>query len=187
MEAEAASGPVSELLARASTRQRVFPGDARGGSVFTRVSIDGQDYFLKRCSRSGDWITRLSGDRVHRPFVVWRAGVMDRVPACIDHTVVAMEVAGEGEAAELLMLMRDVAPHRARLPEPKEAAIERYRRALERAGITTEAWFEAQLDLCLVGMMAAFAWEKALGEADELRWWEARAGRAVRRQGLRIE
>jgi hypothetical protein len=35
---------------------------------------------------------------------------MGRVPACIDHTVVAMEVHGEGDAAELLILMRDVAP-----------------------------------------------------------------------------
>lgn len=57
-------------------------------------------------------------------------------------------------------------------------------RALEHAGITTAGWFEAQLDLCLVGVMACSAWEKALGEEDELRWWEARVGQAVRRQGL---
>lgn len=302
--------------------------------MFERVSIDGQGYFLKRCSRSGDWIMRVSGDRVQRPFVAWRAGVMDRVPACIDHTIVAMEVNGEGDAAELLMLMRDVGPYlvaegdavigagvhggfiehmaelaasfwgwaepddlltsmperlrmfapeiiapelqsgdvpvplaaadagwrrlperspllaaaarmvhdapgvlagplgrtpvtflhgdwkmgnlgtrpdgrtilldwslpgagpacwelcwylalnRARLPEVKEAAIERYRRALEQAGITTRGWFEAQLDFCLVGVMACFAWEKALGEEDELRWWEAQIGQALRRQGL---
>ena len=302
--------------------------------MFERVSIDGQGYFLKCLSRSRDWIMRVSGDRVHRPYLVWQAGMMDRVPACIDHTVVAMEVNGEGDRSELLMLMRDVAPYlipegdavvgtgihggfieqmaqlavsfwgwadpdglltsmperlrlfapdtiapelqsgdvpvalaaadagwrrlperssllaaaaqavhdapgvlagslgetpvtflhgdwkmgnlgahpdgrtilldwslpgagppcwelcwylalnRARLPESKEAAIERYRQALEHAGIATAGWFEAQLDLCLVGIMACFAWEKALGEEDELRWWEARVGRAVRRQGL---
>jgi len=334
MEAAAVGRPVSELLTRASTRQRIYPGDARGGSVFERVSIGRRSYFLKRCSRSGDWIMRVSGDRVHRPYVAWRAGVMDQVPACIDHTVVAMEVSGEGEAAELLMLMDDVAPYviaegdavieagvhqgfiehmaqlaasfwgwtdpdglltsmpervrmfapdtiapevrsgdvppalaaadagwrrlpdrspllasaartthdnpalltgplgetpvtfvhgdwkmgnlgahpdgrtilldwslpgvgpacwdlcwylalnRARLPEPKEAVIERYRRALEHAGITTGRWFQAQLDLCLVGVMACFAWEKALGEEDELRWWEARVGQALRRHSL---
>jgi hypothetical protein len=334
MEDTAGSGPVSELLSRASTRQPVHPGDARGGSVFERVSIDGQGYFLKCLSRSRDWTMRVMGDRVHRPYLVWQAGMMDRVPACIDHTVVAMEVNGAGEASELLMLMRDVgqcllpegdavvgtgvhggfiehmaqlaasfwgwvdadglltsmperlrsfapdtiapelqshdapsalvaadagwrqlpgrspllasaarmghdapgllagplgetpvtflhgdwkmgnlgthpdgrtilldwsfpgagpacwelcwylALNRARLPESKEAAIERYRQALEHAGITTAGWFEAQLDLCLVGVMACFAWEKALGEEDELRWWEARVGQAVRRQGL---
>jgi hypothetical protein len=27
---------------------------------------------------------RASGDHVHRPYLVWAAGIMDQVPACID-------------------------------------------------------------------------------------------------------
>ncbi len=105
------SGPVSALLAGASARQRIYPGDARGGAVFERVSIDGRGYFLKRCSQSGDWIMRVTGDRVHRSYHVWRAGVMHQVPGCIDHTVVAMEVNGEGDESELLTLMHGVGPY----------------------------------------------------------------------------
>ena len=103
--------PVSDLLARASSREVVRPGDARSLSVFERVTLDGERYFVKRLSPASDWIMRVTGDHVHRPYLVWRAGIMDRVPACIDHTVVAMEVCGEGDDAELSMFMRDVGPH----------------------------------------------------------------------------
>jgi hypothetical protein len=331
-----ATAPVSDLLARASARQAVRPGDGRSGSAFERVTIDGQGYFLKRLSPASDWIMRVTGDFVHRPYLVWKAGLMDRAPACIDHTVVAMEVAGEGNEAELSMLMRDVGPHlvpegdalvppaqhegfvvhlaelsvsfwgwrdtvgglttmaervrifapdniaaellvddvpgpvaaadagwgalaqrspslsqvttalhdapelvttplaatpvtllqgdwkmgnlgthpdgrtilldwaypgsgpacwdlcwylalnRARLPETKEATIARFRSALEHAGVTTDPWFDAQLDLCLVAIMGTFGWEKALGDDDELRWWERAVAGAVARQGIAV-
>ena len=326
--------PVSDLLARASSREVVRPGDARSLSVFERVTLDGERSFVKRLSPASDWIMRVTGDHVHRPYLVWRAGIMDRVPACIDHTVVAMEVCGEGDDAELSMFMRDVGPHlvpegdtvvsdaqhqgfidhlaqlsatfwgwedtvgglttmgermrffdavnvgrelavadppgpivaadagwralperapalarvslavqehpeiitgpltatpvtflhgdwkmgnlgthpdgrtilidwaypgsgppcwdlcwylalnRARLPEAKEATIDRFRDALERQGVVTSSWFETQMDLCVIGMMATFGWEKALGDDDELGWWERRVHDAVARQGL---
>ena len=79
--------------------------------MFERVEIDGEHYFLKRLSPASDWIMRVTGDRVHRPYVIWQAGLMDRAPECIDHTMVAMEVAGEGDNAVLSMLMRDVGSH----------------------------------------------------------------------------
>jgi hypothetical protein len=34
--------------------------------------------------------------------------------------------------------------------------------------------------------MATFGWEKALGDAGELSWWEARVAGAVTRQHIRI-
>ena len=77
-----------------------------------------------------------------------------------------------------------LALNRARLPEAKEKTIGRFRAALERHGIATAGWFDMQLDLCLVGIMATFGWEKALGDDPELRWWEAQVAAAVRRQGL---
>jgi hypothetical protein len=300
------------------------------------VTLDGQRYFLKRLRRASDWIMRASGDHVHRPYLVWRAGILDQVPACIDHAVVAMEVSGEGDDAELRVLMRDVgaylvpegdtvvseeqhrgfvdhlaelsaafwgwqdtvgglatmaerlrffdatnverelavadppvaivaadagwrrlperaprlariaralhdhpevlteplaatpvtllhgdwkmgnlgshpdgrtilidwafpgsgppcwdlswyvALNRARLPETKEATISRFRDALERHGVSTAGWFVTQLDLCLIGMMATFGWEKALGDDDELHWWERRVLDGVARQGLDV-
>ncbi len=67
-----------------------------------------------------------------------------------------------------------------RLPVPKEAAMDGYRAALERRGIRTDAWWERQLGLCLIGAMVQFGWEKALGGYDdELAWWEERVVRAA--------
>ena len=328
------SGPVHDLLCRASSRVPVSPEDGKSSSSFEQVVVDGERYFLKRLSPATDWIMRVTGDRVHRPYLVWQAGIMDRVPACIDHTVVAMEVDGVGDTAELSMLMRDVAPflvpeghttvpgaqhaafvdhlaqlsarfwgfedhtgdlttmserlrffdarnvarelavadppgpivaadagwralpgrsaamaeiarivhddpevltgplaktpttflhgdwkmgnlgshldgrtilldwaypgsgsacwdlcwylalNSARLPESKESTIARFREALDKHGVSTASWFEAQLDLCMVGAMATFGWEKALGDEKELRWWERAVAAAVTRQGL---
>jgi hypothetical protein len=97
-----------ELLARASSRVELHPGDARAGATYERVEVDGDTYFVKRLSPASDWIMRVTGDHVHRPYVIWQAGIMDRTPACIDHTVVAMSVAGQGDDAVLTMVMRDV-------------------------------------------------------------------------------
>src|SRR5207247_5476150 len=103
-----AAGQLQELLATAASRQGVRPHDARAGAAYERVTIGGDAYFVKRLSPASDWIMRVTGDRVHRPYLVWQAGIMDRAPGCIDHTVVAMEVDGTGDRAVLNMLMRDV-------------------------------------------------------------------------------
>jgi hypothetical protein len=328
-----APGPIQNLLARASSRQRVQPADARAGAAYERVTANGDAYFLKRLSPESDWIMRATGDHVHRPYLVWQAGIMDQVPGCIDHAVVAMELEGSGDQAVLTVLMRDIGEHlvpagdtivaasqhesfiahmaalsarfwgwhddiglttmaqrllffapaniaaelsaplvpapvaaaaagwralpnlspllarlvrlvhdrpevitgplartprtflhgdwkmgnlgthpdgrtilldwaypgagpacwdlcwylalnRARLPEPKDAAIRRFRAGLERHGIATGAWWQKQLDLCLIGIMTTFAWEKALGDANELGWWQERACAAASRLGL---
>jgi len=103
--------PVSELLAKASTREAVNPTDGKSSSNFERVVVDGRHYFLKQLSPATDWIMRVTGDHVHRPYVIWHDGLMDRAPSCIDHTVVAMEVEGDGDAAVCSTLMRDVGEH----------------------------------------------------------------------------
>jgi hypothetical protein len=50
------------------------------------------------------------------------------------------------------------------------------------AGIATEGWWRVQLDLCTIGMMAVFGWEKALGDDDELGWWADRVEAAAHRR-----
>src|SRR5437588_10583971 len=99
---------VAGFLASATQRQDARTSDARAGAVYQRVTVDGEAYFVKRLSPASDWIMRVTGDHVHRPYLVWRAGTMDRVPGCIDHTVVAMDLGGEGDRAGLTMVMRDV-------------------------------------------------------------------------------
>ena len=39
----------------------------------------------------------------------------------------------------------------------------------------------AAVDLCLIGVMATFGWEKALGDAGELGWWEDAVAHAAAR------
>jgi hypothetical protein len=328
-----AIGSVQQLLARASSRDSVLPSDARAGAAYERVTVDGDAYFVKRLSPASDWIMRVTGDHVHRPYLVWQAGIMDRSPGCIDHAVVAMQLDGAGDDAVLTVLMRDVggflvppgddivppgqhdgfishmaalscafwgwdddiglttmaqrlrffapdniaaelaagevpppvaaaaagwsalpgrspllsdvarlvhdepevitgplsgtprtflhgdwkmgnlgthpdrrtilldwaypgsgpacwdlcwylALNRARLPEPKEAAISRFRAALEAGGISTRGWWQEQLDLCVIGIMATFGWEKALGDPGELGWWQDKVAEAVARRGI---
>jgi hypothetical protein len=330
-----ASGSVDELLARASWRTEVRPGDGKAGARYERVLAGGERFFVKRLSPASDWIMRVAGDHVHRPYLLWRSGMMARSPGCIDHTVVAMQVSGAGEDAVLTTVMRDVgaflvpegdtvvpasqhagfiehmaglscafwgwhddigltpmeqrirffapgniaaellaadvpgpiaaadagwralpgrspvlsglarllhdrpglvtgplagtprtfvhgdwkmgnlgthpdgrtilldwtlpgsgpacwdlcwylALNRARLPEPKQAAIGRFRAALEAGGVATGSWRDAQLDLCLIAIMATFGWEKALGDDAELSWWESAVAGAAARQGIPV-
>lgn len=91
-----------------SSREPVVPADARSGAVFERIVVGPDRYFVKRLSMASDWIMRASGDRVYRQHLVWRAAIMDQSPECIDHTVVAMSVDGEGEDAVLTIVMRDI-------------------------------------------------------------------------------
>jgi hypothetical protein len=103
--------PVSDLVSRATAREVVRPFDGKSSSTFERLTIDGAGYFLKRLSPATDWIMRVTGDHVHRPYLVWQAGIMDRVPPCIDHAVAAMEIEGIGDDAVCSTLMRDVGAH----------------------------------------------------------------------------
>ena len=96
------------MTAAATERQQVLPADARSGARFERVLIDGQPHFLKVLSYHTDWITRVIGDRDQRTFRIWQAGLLHRFPVEIDHTVVAMARDGEGVAAQVGILMRDV-------------------------------------------------------------------------------
>ena len=43
--------------------------------------------------------------------------------------------------------------------------IDRFRAALEQQGTSTGSWWQRQLDLCLIGVMATFGWEKEIGRA----------------------
>jgi len=98
----------AELLARASSRERVTPADARSGAVFERVVVGPDCYFVKHLGFASDWVMRVTGDDVCRQYLIWQAGIMDRFPDCIDHAVVAMDLAGAGDDAVLTIVMREV-------------------------------------------------------------------------------
>jgi hypothetical protein len=102
----------------------------------------------------------------------WKLGNLGSRP---DGRSVVLDWAYPGEAPPCWELAWYLALNRARLPQSKEASIAAYRAALEHHGVDTADWFERQLGLSLAAMMAAMAWEKAVGDADELAWWEAAA------------
>ena len=105
----------------------------------------------------------------------WKMGNLGRHA---DGRTVLVDQAYPGEAPGLYDLLWYVALNRQRLPVSKEATIDAYRAGLEAAGIDTGGWFERQLGLSIIAMMATFAWEKALGDADELAWWSAQVAKA---------
>ena len=102
----------------------------------------------------------------------WKLGNLGTEP---DGTTLLLDWAYPGEAPPCLELLWYLALNRSRMPISKEATITEFRAALERHGVDTTSWWERQLALCTVGMMATMAWEKAVGDADELAWWEAAA------------
>jgi Phosphotransferase enzyme family len=320
---------IDELLSRATQRERLVADDGKSGNELERLVVDGRRLVVKHMTLAGDWIMRVMGDRVFWPYVAARAGLLDQLPTCIDHTMVAMSLDGDALTGTLHVVMRDVgelvipegdtpitveqnrgflthmatmharnwdwhddvglqpmalrllpfapatiapelqvadvpvpvavadqgwgvlperapalaemvfdlqadpaplvealaatpttflhgdwkmgnlgwhpegrtvlldwaylgegpatwdllwylALNRARLPESKVASIDTYRRGLEAVGVDTEAWWDRQLGLSTIAIMVCFAWEKAVGDDDELSWWADRVEDARR-------
>ena len=116
---------------------------------------------------SGTPTTLVTGD--------WKMGNLGRHT---DGRTVLVDQAYPGEAPGLYDLLWYVALNRLRLPVSKEATIDAYRSALGAAGVDTGGWFDRQLALSLIAIMATFAWEKALGDTKELAWWSAQVADA---------
>lgn len=91
-----------------------------------------------------------------------------------DGRTVLVDWAYPGEGPPCAEFAHYLALNRRRIPQSKDDAVAAYRAALERAGVDTADWFDRQITLALLGMMSCTGWEKALGDEDELRWWEAR-------------
>jgi aminoglycoside phosphotransferase (APT) family kinase protein len=111
----------------------------------------------------------------------WKMGNLGAHP---DGRTILLDWAYPGSGPACWDLCWYLALNRARLPEPKEAVISRFRAALEERGIDTSGWWQQQLDLCMIGIMATFGWEKALGDAAELAWWQHRVTEAAARHGM---
>jgi hypothetical protein len=107
----------------------------------------------------------------------WKLGNVGRRP---DGRTILVDQAYPGEAAPCWDLVWYLALNRARLPISKEATVDHYRRRLTHHGVDTGEWWDRQLGLSLVGAVALFGWEKALGDQDELDWWERAAVEGAR-------
>jgi len=99
---------IDELLAGVTSRQRIVAEDGKSDNWLERALIDGDTYVVKHCSLEADWISRIIGDREFWTFTLWRGGLFDGLPPCIDAATVAMAIDGSGPDAELAILMHDV-------------------------------------------------------------------------------
>jgi hypothetical protein len=140
------------------------PAPVRDGTQALRHDLDPLVIALRRTPQ-----TFLHGD--------WKLG---NLGSCGDRTVL-LDWSYPGIGPVLHELGWYLALNRARLPESKEATIDRLRAALEHHGVATDGWWEVQLDLCLLGALVQFGWEKALGDDGELGWWCDRARAGLRR------
>jgi aminoglycoside phosphotransferase (APT) family kinase protein len=66
-----------------------------------------------------------------------------------------------------------------RLPESKDATLERFRNHLDRRGWRSARWWDQQLPLVLLGAFVQLGWSKA-GQPEELAWWGEQVDRGQR-------
>jgi len=80
--------------------------DSLSSATFERVVIDGQRYVVKHLSTASDWIMRATGDVACRPLWVWRTGILDALPDCLDPLIV--DIAHDSHTGVTTLLMPDV-------------------------------------------------------------------------------
>jgi hypothetical protein len=106
----------------------------------------------------------------------WKMGNLGTHP---DGRTILLDWATPGRGCVTSELAWYLAINAARLPHTKEETIAVYRAALERHGVDTAGWWVEAVDLALLGALVQFGWEKALGDRDELAWWEDGAARGL--------
>jgi hypothetical protein len=124
-------------LARATDVRPLNAVDGKSGAGLERVSIDGEPYVVKRVSYAHDWLMQAIGDTSGAAVTAWTAGIMDRLPACIDHATVAMESDPDGS---VVIVMRDISA--GLVPDGGGAIpLEQHRRFLDHmAALHVEFW-----------------------------------------------
>jgi hypothetical protein len=96
---------VDALVAGAQRRTAMHSVASKSGARFERVERDDEVFVLKHVDRRDDWIMRQTGDVGCVPIVVWESGLLDLLPACIDHTTVG--AAREASGGAVLMRFVD--------------------------------------------------------------------------------
>lgn len=136
-EAVAAAAPgrpvassLEELLAGATATAMAKAAESLSGAAFDRVVVAGTPMVIKHLSAAGDWVQRAAADLTCRPVEVWRLGILDALPGCIDHAVAgcARWTGPDGLPAAAL-LMHDVADRL--VADDLQVGLEQHRRFLD--------------------------------------------------------
>ena len=81
---------LDELERRVVARTSIGDHVGRSGATLERVRLDdGRSLVLKRLTPRDDLAMAATGDRVGREYLLWRSGLLDRLPAGVGHAVVA--------------------------------------------------------------------------------------------------
>ena len=125
-----------------ATARMSFAGDGgKTGATFERAVLgDGTPVVIKHVTPA-DWAMIVSGGVSHLDRL-WRAGVFSRVPASIDHTMIAIEPNRDG----LIIVMQDVSKHV--LAEGRILSREENRRVLEALDEMYREFWEEELPGC---------------------------------------
>jgi hypothetical protein len=85
--------------------------DSLSGSPFESLRVGDEQFVIKHLSADTDWLMRALRDGVdgEPPYAyrLWRTGILDRMPDCIDHAIVGMSYDEDGGG--LAVVMRDIA------------------------------------------------------------------------------
>jgi hypothetical protein len=101
---------IDDLLAGATQREPMTHTDSKSGAGFERVVIDGEPFVVKYLDVRDDWTMRSTGQLEYAPVVLWRRGLLQRLPSCFEQPIVGMAHADlDGEQGRrFALLMRDV-------------------------------------------------------------------------------
>ena len=166
----------TSLLADVVSREPLAAADGLSGSMLERVVLaSGQALVVKHVRAGGDWIMRASHDQ-GRAAELWSSGVLARVPAAVDHTVLGVEQDGGGWA----VIMRDVSA--ALVPDHLRLTRDDSRRVLAAAAaLHAEFWDDPPLELCSMAdryqFLSPATTRREAGGSDEVpkligRGWE---------------
>jgi hypothetical protein len=115
-------------------------GGGNSGAQLERVTLaDGTAGIAKRVVPGGDWLGRVAGGRAITA-ELWRAGVLQRLPASIETGIVAVEPEGDGWR----ILMRDLSA--ALLPAQGPISRARHREVMAAAGALHAAFRGERFD-----------------------------------------
>jgi hypothetical protein len=165
------------MLAGAIRREPLAATDGRSGSLLERVTLaGGEAVVVKHARAASDWIMRATHDDGGRVATLWSSGLLRRVPAVIEHAILAVERDGDG----WVVVMRDVSA--ALLPDAARLSRAASRRVLEAAAALHAAFRdEPPLALCSLadryGFLSPATARREAGGPDQVpkliaRGWE---------------
>jgi hypothetical protein len=146
---------LDELLEGATARQSMRTADGKSETPFERVAIGGERYVVKHLHCDSDWIARATGDLTCRPLQVWRLGLLDHLPACIDHAVVGAAAGLGRHGWGAALLLRDVSEWL--VPEGDDPLpFEQHRRFLDHMAALHAAFWGWEDDFGLMPLSARY-------------------------------